>query len=75
MLKIGDIVKVIKPANNDGEFREYIKIGTICCITEIGHEKDGTLYYGLVPIYKPHSVVFYYVDNEIEFGHVEWVKD
>lgn len=75
MLKIGDTVKVIKPTNNDGELREYIKIGTICCVTEIGHEKDGTPYYGLAPIYKPHSVVFYYVDNEIEFGHIEWVKD
>lgn len=25
MLKIGDTVKVIKPANNDGKLREYIK--------------------------------------------------
>ena len=75
MLKIGDTVKVIKPANNDGELQEYIKIGTIYCVTEIGHEKDGTPYYGLVPIDKPHNVVFYYVDNEIEFGHIEWVKE
>lgn len=45
MFKIGDTVKVISKTNNDGEMREYFPVGTICTVVEIGHEKDGSLFY------------------------------
>lgn len=76
MLKIGDTVKVIKPANDgDGEYKEYIKIGSVCKVVEIGYEPDGKPYYGLSPINRKDNIIWFYYEDELEKGHLEWIKD
>lgn len=50
MLKIGDTVKVISKTLCNNEMKELITIGTICKVTEIDYEKDGTPYYGIYPL-------------------------
>lgn len=77
MLKVGDTVKVIdKTHYSDGSQKEFIPIGTICTVKELDYEEDGTSYYGLLPIGDRDSgVYFYYLENELEKGHVEWIKD
>lgn len=86
MLKIGDMVKIIKPSSvkvnklsnhdNNELKREYIEIGTICRIVEI-YSEEGTnkYFYGLVPVKRPRDMSFYYYDDEFESGHLEWVKN
>ena len=75
MLKVGDAVKVISATKShwDPEDRtEYIPIGTICKVRDIDYCKDGT-YYGIQPL--ESNCIFYYLENELEKGHMEWVKD
>ena len=74
MLKIGDTVKVIKPANNDGELREYIKIGTICKVMEIRHESNGTPYYGLLPLNSIRDIRWFYLEDEFKKCQAEWTN-
>ena len=48
MLKIGDTVKVIAATDDFADSkkkREYIPIGTVCEVTGIGHEIDGSPFY------------------------------
>lgn len=76
MLKIGDTVKVIAATDDFADSkkkREYIPIGTVCEVTGIGHEIDGS------PFYEIQSMstgdVFCYLEEELEKGHMEWIKD
>lgn len=76
MLKIGDTVKVISATEdfeNSQRKQEYIPIGTICEVTGILYEIDGS------PFYEIRSTstgdVFYYLEEELEKGHMEWIKD
>lgn len=76
MLKIGDTVKVIAATEDFADSkkkREYIPVGTICKVTGIEHEIDGS------PFYEIQSMstgdVFYYLEEELEKGHMEWIKD
>ena len=77
MLKIGDTVRVISPAKyKNGDEEELIKIGTICTVVEVCNEnEDGTgdVWYGITDSDKRNP--FYYVEKELEKGHLEWVKD
>lgn len=77
MLKVGDTVKVIDTCHySDGREEEYIPIGTICTVEEVNHGEDGIVYYGILPDDENDiGVYFCYLENELEKGHLEWVKD
>ena len=82
MLINDDIVKVLSATKyKNGEEQEFFPIGTICRVVEVCDVKteDGTeKYYGICrhEIKEPHvSDIFYYLENELEKGHLEWVKD
>ena len=75
MIKVGDKVKVIAATQshwNPNEFTEYIPIGTICVVRDIDYNEDGT-YYGIQPL--ESNCIFYYLENELEKDHMEWVRD
>ena len=79
-IKIGDIVKVIAATEDalycDGRKREYIPIGTVCTVKEVNYEHDGSLNYGLLPVNQIDDGIYWdYLENEIEKGHLEWIKD
>ena len=72
MLNIGDTVKIIsKTLGIDGEEHEYLPIGSIGRLKEICCEDDGSHYYAI----EVNGNTFYYLRDEIEKGHMEWVKD
>ena len=76
MLKVGDTVKVISDTVShwDPEERtQYIPIGSICTVRDIDYCKDGTIYYGIQPL--ESNEIWYYLKDELEKGHMEWVKD
>lgn len=77
MLKVGDTVKVIdKTHYSDGSQKEHIPIGTICTVKELDHGEDGITYYGILPVdERDIKVYFLYLENELEKGHMEWIKD
>lgn len=72
MLKIGDTVKIISKTLEGDNMRELFPIGSIGRVTEDGlTERDGTPYYGITR----NNVTFYYLENELEKGHMEWIAD
>lgn len=76
MWEIGSFVKVISKAISGGETKELIQIGTICKIKEVCQEEDGTPYYGITPVNQEYaSVLFYYLEKELEKGQIVWVPD
>lgn len=75
MIEVGDVVKIILDAQEGEDKKEYIPIGTICKVVEVCTDNEKP-YYGVSPINDSiPSVPFYYLENEIEKGHLEWVKD
>ena len=80
MPNIEDTVKVIAATEDalycDGRKREYIPIGTVCTVKEVNYDYDGSPYYGLLPVHQiDDGRYWYYLENEIEKGHMEWIKD
>lgn len=77
MLKLNDIVKVISPTLVDDKLEELFPVGTICKVVEVRTEEDGRPYYGIKPNsqYYTDSATYYYTENELEKGHLKWVKD
>ena len=77
MLKVGDMVKVINTANVGGVHKELIKIGTICTVLEVCQEDDGSYYYGISEhgLYDNYVDIYYYLEEELEKGHLEWIKE
>ena len=78
MLKIGDTVKVISKTHySDGVEEEHIPIGTVCTVKEIDYdEENGMPYYSLLPLKETdRKLYFCYLEDELEKGHMEWVKD
>lgn len=74
MLKIGDTVKVIDMFHyEDGTAKEQVPIGTICKVVDI-KENDG-IYSFCVRPRGEDLYFFWYAENELEKGHVEWIKD
>ena len=75
MLKIGDTVKVIDRFHyEDGTTEEHIPIGTICTVIDTCKEIDGTYSFCVRPK-DDHMYFFWYAENELEKGHMEWIKD
>ena len=75
MIEVGDTVKIISVTQEREDKKEYIPIGTICKVVEVCMDNENP-YYGVSPINDSMtSVPFYYLENEIEKGHLEWVKD
>lgn len=76
MLKVGDTVKVIAATEDasycDGRKKEYIPIGTICKVVETDIEDDGSQ---SCAVDRGDGLAFWYKENELEKGHMEWVKD
>ena len=73
-IKIGDIVKVIaatKDVSNPDKKKEYIPIGTICTVINI-ETFSNVVEYALNP---GDGFVFWYLEDELEKGHMEWIKD
>ena len=79
MWNIGDTVKVIDRTLCGGIRTEVIPIGTVCVIVEIDHEDYGKPYYGLMKGTDSSREWIiadgYYLEEELEKGHLEWVKD
>lgn len=72
MISIGDTVKVISATEFNGEMVTFYPIGTICKVVE----KDDDGYVGIIPInstFEHYS--YYYLENELEKGHMEWVPE
>lgn len=78
MIKKGDTVmitkKTQKAGGKPGELFEYIKIGTVCTVNDVDHV-DDTIAYECIPINCNSYCGFWYLEDEIEKGHYEWVKD
>lgn len=73
MLKVGDTVKVIGEATTG---HNLIRYGTICTVLTVNKELDGKYYYGIGDNgFHSKSVNGYYLENELEKGHLEWVKE
>lgn len=75
MLKVGDTVKVISDTASHWvpeERTEYIPIGTICTVVETDIEEDGTQSCAIDP---GGGYPYWYKENELEKGHIEWIKD
>lgn len=76
MLKVGDTVKVIAATEDaeycDGRKTEYIPIGTVCTVVETDIEEDGIQY---CAVDSGDGFAFWYKENELEKGHMEWIKD
>lgn len=80
MINIGDTVKIVKmtqkAGGEPGELFEYIRIGTICTVNDIDHFDDGTTAYECIPDdWRDDIGGFWYLEDEIEKGHLEWIKD
>lgn len=76
MLKVGDTVKVISDTVthwDTSERMEYIPIGTICTIRDIDYCTDGRIFYGIKPL--ESNCIFYYLETDLEKGHIEWIKE
>lgn len=76
MLKVGDTVKVIAATENasycDGRKKEYIPIGTICTVTNTYIGWGGEQICAVDP---GDGHAFWYKENELEKGHMEWIKE
>ena len=72
MLNVGDTVKIINNTlGGDGKKHEYFPIGSIGKVKEVYTEDDGSPYYGV----EVNGNTFCYLRNELEKGHMEWIKD
>ena len=74
--KVGDTVKVIAATEDagycDGRKIEYIPIGTICTVVETDIEADGSQ---SCAVDCGDGYAYWYKANELEKGHMEWIKD
>lgn len=77
MIEVGDTVKVISTTDFFGEQIELISIGTICKVIEIDVDDDENEIGIMVkPLdYYGNKIAFWYLQNEVEKGHMEWVRD
>lgn len=74
MLEVGDSVKVISKAKyNSGREVEHIPIGTICKVIDV-QIFNGEICYNIRPI-NIRIRDYWYSENELEKGHLEWVKE
>lgn len=71
MINIGDTVKVISPTQHGDDMVTFYPIGTIC--TVVDKESDGSI--GILQNGIPDSFPYYYLENELEKGHFEWIKE
>lgn len=75
MLKIGDTVKVIgKTIGGDGTEKEYFPIGSICFVLSTEIDKKGRLLVEISTI-KNDDCGYWYLERDLEKGHVMWIKD
>ena len=76
MLKVGDTVKVFAATEDagycDGRKKEYIPIGTICTVTNTYIGWGGEQICAVDP---GDGRAFWYKENELEKGHMEWIKE
>lgn len=78
MLKIGDTVKVIGTTDCGGFEKECIKIGTICRVVGTYMDSKSGVIVGIIPEKEaPYKGVgeYWYLEKDVEKGHMEWVKD
>ena len=75
MIKIGDTVKVTGTTVCGGFEKECISIGTICEVTDIDKEKDGTPLIGIKPVDGSLNAPYWYLEKDLEKGHLEWIKE
>ena len=80
MIKVGDTVKVIDKTDvaDDIGRRELYPIGTICKVMEVDKNYDGADY-RVVKLeessYAGENSGWWYKENELEKGYMEWIKD
>ena len=75
MLKVGDTVKVIAPTMYNGKATDLYPIGTIVTVTEVEHGEDGKIFCEVQSQFPHDHYGWWYRENELEKGHLEWVKD
>lgn len=71
MLKVGDIVKVISKTDYLGKKAEIIPIGTICKVSSVYSECDGSHFYDIKNMNPPYDQ-FFYLESELEKVGIEW---
>ena len=80
MINVGDTVKVIDKADisDDVGRRELYPIGTICKVIEINENCDSADYRVVKledSLYAGENSGWWYKADELEIGHLEWIKD
>lgn len=77
MLKVGDTVKVNGKTFICGREYEPIPIGTICRVTDMSYTNSEEYAVEIVPEkeYPSDRNAWWYLESEVEKGHLEWVKD
>ena len=75
MLNIGDTVKVIGKTSCGGFEKECIRIGTICEVADLNIYRDGTILAGIKPIDGSLNAPYWYLEKDLEKGHLEWIKE
>ena len=76
MINVGDTVKVIDKFHyDDGTAEEHIPIGTICTVIDMYKEIDGIYSFFFVRPRDKNTRSFWYSENELEKGHMEWIKE
>ena len=76
MLKIGDTVKVLSTTEVDGKQKELIRLGSICIILSVQKDVNGCYHYGIADTqFHGKSINGYYLENELEKGHLEWIRE
>ncbi len=77
-IRLGDTVKVIGTTDCGGFEQECIKIGTICKVVGVMISKNEELIVAIVPLNElPYCGIgeSWYLEKDIEKGHMEWVID
>jgi hypothetical protein len=75
MIKIGDFVKVIGTTDCGGFEKECIKIGTICKVVDTCIDKRDGFTVGIESINEFKPARFWYLEKDVEKGHLEWIKE
>ena len=78
MIKVGDTVKVVGTTDIGGIEKELIKINTICKVVGVENNEKYGLIVGLIPERElPYNGYgeFWYLEKDVEKGHMEWVKE
>lgn len=73
MLRVGDTVKVLCTTEYNGKPTKFIPIGTICMVINVDTKNNSV---EIIPenMLNVYNTGYWYKEDELEKGHLEWVK-